>query len=118
MGKTVFLVDDMDFSRNILRRILEKIGYTVIGEASDGIEALESLEEINVDIVITDIVMPFMNGVEFLRKFREINKETKVIVMSSTGYDDRIKKIYEYGGNGFLTKPYTEKQIKEILENL
>lgn len=118
MNKSIFLIDDMDFSRSILKRLLEKLGYSIAGEASDGIEALQILEDMTVDIVITDIVMPFMNGVEFLKKFREKNKETKVIVMSSTGYDDRIKKIYEYGGNGFLTKPYTEKQIKETLENL
>ncbi len=118
MGKSVFIIDDMEFSRMALRKLLEKLDYKIVGEASDGLEALDMLEDVNVDIIITDIVMPFMNGVEFLRKFREKNKTAKVIVVSSTGFDERIKKIYDAGGDGFILKPYTEKQILETLQDI
>lgn len=95
-----------------------KLDYEVVGEASDGLEALDMLEDREVDIVITDIIMPFMNGVEFLKKFRETNIKSKVIVVSSTGFDERIQKIFENGGDGFLLKPYTEEDMVNMLENL
>ncbi len=80
---TVLLVEDETLLREGVQEVLEMSGYTVIG-AADGLEALEWLEQVAVTLVITDLIMPKMNGVEFIQCVREKYPELPIIVASGT----------------------------------
>ncbi len=91
------------------------MGYEVL-EASDGQAAVDLYREHKPCLVIMDIVMPVLNGLDALIKIKEINPEAKVIMLSSSGTKSYLKKAVEAGADDFLQKPWDEVQIKTILD--
>jgi CheY-like chemotaxis protein len=119
---TILLVDDEDLLREGVREILEMSDYTVI-EASDGQEALRQFALADqVDLVITDIVMPTMDGVDFVTKLRETFPVVPILTISGGsrvvtarfGLDSALLS----GANASLTKPFTSKQLLEKIKAL
>ena len=98
-GPTVLLVDDQAKVRASLRGMLEEEGITVIGEARDGDSAVEAVSELNPDVVLMDLRMPTMNGIDATRAIRRVRPETQVVVL--TAYDDaalreRLQRVRAY----------------------
>lgn len=118
---TILLVDDEDLLREGVREILEMSDHTVI-EAGDGLQALEKFAVNNVDLVITDVVMPNMDGVDFVTKLRELFPDVPILTISGGsrvvsarfGLDSALLS----GANASLTKPFTAKQLLEKVSQL
>ena len=119
MGKNVLLVDDSSTMRKIIGRSLRQAGidFDNIFEASDGVEALEVLEKEEVDIVLSDINMPNMDGITFLKEksTRESIKDIPVLMISTETGDDIIGEAKSYGAIGAIKKPFTPDKVNEVL---
>jgi two-component system chemotaxis response regulator CheY len=120
MAIKILLVDDMAFVKFLEKNILEEAGYTIVGEASDGEEAVKKFKELEPDIVILDISMPKMNGIEALKKMMAINPNAKIIICSAMGQSRYIKEAIELGAVDFIVKPFKKERligaIKKALE--
>lgn len=119
MAKNVLLVDDSSTMRKIISRSLRQAGldFGEIYEAGDGQEALAMLEKESIDIVLSDINMPNMNGIEFLRekKNRPGMKDIPVFMISTETGDDIIGEAKSLGAVGALKKPFTPDKVNEVL---
>ena len=118
MSKKVLIVDDASFMRVMLKNILVKNGYEVIGEAGNGQEALEKYKELNPDIVTMDITMPEMDGLEALREIKKIDPGASVVMVSALGQEARMKEAIIYGAKGFIVKPFKEEMLISALSKL
>ena len=118
---TILLVEDEDLLRNGVQEMLELHDFHVIG-AGDGLEALEWLEEAHVDLVITDLVMPHMDGVDFVRRLRETRPTLPVIVVSGSSKSvmDRygIHTLDIPGANASLSKPFKSADLIQQVQRL
>ncbi len=119
MGKNILLVDDSSTMRKIIGRSLRQAGidFANIFEAADGLEALEILEKEDVDIVLSDINMPNMDGISFLREKagRDSIKDIPVLMISTETGDDIIGEAKSLGAVGALKKPFTPDKVNEVL---
>ncbi|MBN1125650.1 MAG: response regulator [Sedimentisphaerales bacterium] len=120
MAKTLMVVDDSATMRKIITRTIRKAGLSVadeILEAGDGGEALEKIKSNPVDIVLCDINMPGMNGLEFVKQARQdpANANTKIIMISTESADDLIEGVKADGADGYVTKPFTPETIQKEL---
>lgn len=122
MGKNVLLVDDSSTMRKIIGRSLRQAGidFDNIFEAGDGLEALEVLESENVDLVLSDINMPNMDGISFLREksTRDAIKDIPVLMISTETGEDIIGEAKSLGAVGALKKPFTPDKVNEVLTPL
>ena len=111
----VFLIEDDAEVREITRRLLEHHPrITVVGEASDGEAALESLKELAVDVVTVDLLLPGMSGIETVRKLKEQYPSVKVVVLSAYG-GDFMERAVQAGADAYVLKPYAAEQLIERL---
>jgi len=111
----ILIADDSQFMRNILKNIIQKAGHEIVGEASNGREAVELFKTLNPDLVMLDIVMPEMDGLEALKKIKEINPSAKVIMCTGLGQQKLVVQAIENGAKGYIVKPFqAEFVIKEI----
>lgn len=119
MGKNVLLIDDSSTMRKIVGRSLRQAGieFDNIFEAGDGLEALALLEKEHVDIILSDINMPNMDGIAFLREKanRPAIKEIPVLMISTETGEDIIGEAKSLGALGAIKKPFTPDKVNEIL---
>ncbi len=119
MGKNVLLVDDSSTMRKIVGRSLRQAGldFDNIFEAADGLEALDVLDKEQVDIVLSDINMPNMDGISFLREKqgRDAVKDIPVFMISTETGDDIIGEAKSLGALGAIKKPFTPDKVNEVL---
>ena len=116
-GRHILVVDDEPLVRNSLSELLTLSGYSV-SNASNGQEALELLKSYTADIVITDLKMPQMDGVELLKHIREFHPDTPVILITGFGSIDTAVEAMREGAYDYITKPIIDSEIKIILERL
>ncbi|MBE2221600.1 MAG: response regulator [Anaerolineae bacterium] len=119
MTFTILVIDDEDLTRKLLYHCLTRAGYEVI-EAENGVEALTKLETIQPDCIISDVLMPGMNGFETLQHIREIPKlaSTPVIFLSSRADTDAEYRGLETGAQKYLFKPFNVSGLLETVEML
>ena len=119
MKKRVLIVDDAVFMRMKLKDILEKDGYEIAGEAQNGFEAVEKYKQEMPDIVTLDITMPEMNGIEALKKIKEIDPSAKVIMCSAMGQQSMVMDAIQEGASDFIVKPFeTERVLQSVKKNI
>jgi two-component system chemotaxis response regulator CheY len=122
MAKSLMIVDDSATMRKIIMRTVRMSGlnFTKTEEAGNGLEALEKLNVAPVDIMLVDINMPEMDGVELLQKVKEISacKETKIIIVSTESSQEIIESIIAGGADDYITKPFTPDRFHEKLSPL
>ena len=116
--KTVLVVDDSNVMRRIMKNIVTNNGYDVVGEAVNGRLGVEKYQELAPDIVMMDIVMDEMNGLEALRCILELDPDASVIMVSSMGQEVIVRDAIMLGAKNFLLKPYTEQQVIDALRKL
>jgi two-component system chemotaxis response regulator CheY len=114
--KTILVVDDSAIARRRARTILEGAGYLVT-EAEDGIAAIESYYLARPDVVLLDLVMKGMYGLEVLTKLRELDHNARVIVVSADVQDSSHNLVNEAGAAGFLTKPVDPDEILSLVRS-
>jgi two-component system chemotaxis response regulator CheY len=118
MSRTILIVDDIAFVRRTLSEILIQAHYHIVGEASDGAEALQLYEQFHPDVVTMDIVMPQMSGIEAIRRITKIDKHAKIIVISAMGQDNLIMEAINAGAKDYISKPFTAVEVLKTLDRL
>jgi two-component system chemotaxis response regulator CheY len=122
MAFRVLIVDDSAAMRNFIRRVLDLSGFPVAEtlEAGHGREALEVLDREWVDVLLTDINMPEMNGAELLEKLaaNELTSQIPVLVVSTDATEHRMTQMRRLGARGYLSKPFSPEQLREQLEQV
>jgi len=113
----VFIIDDEPLIRRALKRLLERneTSLTIVGEAGNGVEALQKLEHMDVDILFLDIRMPQMDGFELLHRLSATEKAVKTIILTAYRDFDYAAKAIEYGAFGYLVKPIDERKLLEMI---
>lgn len=104
--------------RVLIRGILERNGYSVIGEAENGEEAIEQYARLKPDIVTMDITMPVMDGITALKGIMDIDENATVLMVSAMGQEHNVKQALLSGAKGFVVKPFDEGGFLPILESL
>lgn len=107
----VLIVDDAMFMRMTIKKMLEAHGHSVAGEAGNGVEAVKKYMEIKPDVVLLDITMPEMNGVEALKRIREVDAKAKVIICSAMGQQEMVAQAIQNGAKDFVVKPFEESRL-------
>ncbi len=115
MAVRILIVDDALFMRGVLREIMEKNGYTVVGEAENGIEAIERYKELKPDIVTMDITMPDMTGMAAVKAIREFDGDAKIIMCSAMGQNTMVMEAMRNGTMDFIIKPFQASTVLEAL---
>jgi len=122
MAKTLMIVDDSATMRKIIMRTVRMSGlkFDRTEEAGNGAEALERLSASPVDIILCDVNMPEMGGLEMVKKVREMDscKDTKIVMVSTESSQELIDSVIADGANGFITKPFTPEKFQEKLSPL
>jgi two-component system, chemotaxis family, chemotaxis protein CheY len=109
----ILLVDDSRTMRNVQKKILNDLGYTNISEASDGLEALEVSAAETPDLIMLDWNMPNMDGITFLRKYRETDTETPIIMVTTEAEKARVIEAIKAGVNNYVVKPFTPDVLRQ-----
>jgi len=113
--KKVLIVDDAAFMRLAIRSILEKNNFHVVGEAENGLVAIEKYMELKPDIVTMDITMPKMDGIQATEEIRKIDKDATIIIISAIGQETMVKKAILAGAKTFIVKPFKEDHVIKTL---
>ncbi len=111
----ILVVDDAAFMRVLLKNILKSGGHEVVGEAENGIEALEKYEELKPDLVTMDIVMPHLDGIETTRSIIKIDPKARIVMCTAVGQQAKVLEAIKAGARGYIVKPFqADKVLKEI----
>ena len=116
--KKILIVDDSQVSRKILKTMLEEEGFTVVGEGTNGKEGFDLYSSLQPDIVIMDVTMPKMSGLDSLKFIRVYDPEAKVVILSSSASDEYIEEAKKLGAKDYIVKPYEKKALIDALNRL
>ena len=115
MAKNILICDDAAFMRMMIKDILTKNGYNVAGEAENGARAVEKYNELKPDLVLMDITMPEMDGIEALRQIKKDFPDSKVVMITAAGQKDKMMEAVKLGATEFVSKPFVEETVIEAL---
>lgn len=118
MGLRILVVDDALFMRNMLRDILSRAGHEVIGEASNGVEAIERYHDLRPDLVTMDIVMPLKSGIEALQEITAKDPTARVVMCSALGQDSLVIEAVQAGARDFIVKPFKEERVLDVVRRV
>ncbi len=109
------IVDDSKFVRHSIKKMLVSKNQDIIGEAEDGIDAVEKYKSLQPEIVIMDIMMPRKNGIEAMKEIMEYDKDCKIVVCSSLHQEKIINKAMKLGALGYIFKPFEIKKLMSVI---
>ncbi len=118
MGNKVLVVDDAAFMRMMIKDILRKGGYEVIGEAEDGSKAVEKFKELRPDLVTMDITMPDMDGITAVKEIRKIDGNAMIIMCSAMGQQAMVIDAIQAGAKDFVVKPFQPERVLEAVRKV
>ncbi|MDY2922217.1 MAG: response regulator [Eubacterium sp.] len=116
MAKSVLICDDAAFMRVMIKDILTKNGYEVAGEAENGIKAVEKYTETKPDLVMMDITMPEMDGIQALKKIKESDPGATIIMCSAMGQQAMVIESIQSGAKDFIVKPFQADRVLEAVK--
>ena len=116
--KKVLICDDALVMRMVIKKEIEKLGFEVVAEASDGQEAVDLYKEYKPDITTMDITMPKKSGIVALQEIMAFDKNAKVVVVSAMGQEEWVKQSIIAGAKNFIVKPFTPDKLHEVLNKL
>jgi two-component system chemotaxis response regulator CheY len=116
--KRVMIVDDALFMRASIKQMLVKNGFEVVGEATNGAEAVQRYEELHPDFVTMDITMPEMDGVAATRALVAIDPSCRILIVSAMGHESFVKESIMAGARNFIVKPFTEDALLSAIAKL
>ncbi len=114
----VLIVDDAAFMRMMLKDILTKNGFEVVGEAVNGEDAVEKYKELQPDIVTMDITMPEMDGITAVKQIRAISPQAKIIMCSAMGQQPMVLEAIQSGAKDFIVKPFQADRVIESISKV
>ena len=115
-AQRIMLVDDASFMRMMLKNILVGSGYEVIGEAENGAKAIEQFKALKPDLVIMDIIMPEMGGIDAVREIVKANPGAKILMCSSMGQQSLVVEAIQAGAKDFIVKPFQPSNVLEAVK--
>ena len=118
MGKNILICDDAAFMRMMIKDILSKNGYNVVGEAENGLVAVEKYMETKPDLVLMDITMPEMDGINALKKIKEKDPGASVIMCSAMGQQAMVIESIQAGAKDFIVKPFQADRVLEAVKKV
>jgi len=118
MGKKILLVDDAAFMRKMIKDALSKAGYSEIFEAVDGADAVGKYDEIKPDLVIMDITMPNMDGLEALKAIRGKDGGANVVMCSAMGQESMVMDAVRSGAKDFIVKPFKPDRVLKTVTTI
>jgi len=119
MPYKILVVDDAAFMRNMIKDVFESMpGFSVIGEASNGIEAVEKYKTLHPDLVTMDIVMPLKSGIEATKEITSVDREAKIIMCSALGQESLVMEAVEAGARDFIVKPFKAEKVQEVVNRV
>lgn len=114
----ILLVDDAAFMRKVIKDTLSKNGYTDLHEAVDGADAVEKFTELSPDLVIMDITMPNMDGLEALKAMKAKNPGCNVVMCSAMGQEAMVIEAIQSGAKDFIVKPFKPDRIMKTVSSI
>ena len=118
MSDTVLVCDDAKFMRVMISAILTNAGWAVVGEAENGLQAVEKYKELGPDVVTMDMVMPEMGGIDALREIVKDDASARVVMCTAMGQEDLIAEANELGASAVLLKPFTSEGLLGIMNEV
>ena len=118
MAKNILICDDAAFMRMMIKDILTKNGYGIAGEAENGVVAIDKYNETKPDLVLMDITMPEMDGIQALKKIRENDPSAVVIMCSAMGQQAMVIEAIQSGAKDFIVKPFQAERVLEAVKKV
>ena len=118
MKGRVLIADDASFMRQMIREIIEPEGYEVVGEATDGIEAIERFEELHPDLVTMDIVMPKRSGIDAVKGILQKHPTACIVMCSALGQETLVMEALQAGARDFIVKPFKPDSVLATLAKI
>ena len=118
MAKNILICDDAAFRRMMIKDILTKNGYNIAGEAENGAKAVEKYNELKPDLVLMDITMPEMDGIQALKKIKETDPNASVIMCSAMGQQAMVIESIQSGAKDFIVKPFQADRVLEAVQKV
>ncbi len=118
MAKNILICEDAAFMRMMIKDILTKNGYNIAGEAENGAKAVEKYNETKPDLVLMDITMPEMDGIQALKKIKEGDPNATVIMCSAMGQQAMVIEAIQSGAKDFIVKPFQAERVLEAVKKV
>ncbi len=115
MKNRVLICDDAEFMRTLIKDVLTKGSYEIVGEAANGEEAVAKYKMLKPDLVTMDIVMPVKSGIDALKEIIAYDPNAKVVMCSALGQEILVMDAIEAGAKDFIVKPFTEENVLEVI---
>ena len=116
MAKGILVVDDASFMRMMIKDILTKNGFEVAGEAENGAKAVEKFKELEPELVIMDITMPEMDGIQAVKEIKSIDPGAKIVMCSAMGQQAMVIEAIQAGAKDFIVKPFQADRVIEAVK--
>ena len=116
MAKNILICDDAACMRMMIKDILTKNGYNVVGEAENGLKAVEKYQETKPDLVLMDITMPEMDGIQALKKIKQADPNASVVMCSAMGQQAMVIESIQSGARDFIVKPFQPDRVLEAVK--
>ena len=118
MAKNILICDDAAFMRMMIKDILTKNGYNVVGEAENGAKAIEKYQELKPDLVLMDITMPEMDGIQALKAIKAADSSAAVVMCSAMGQQAMVIESIQSGAKDFIVKPFQQDRVLEAVRKV
>ncbi len=118
LGRRVLIVDDAAFMRMMIRNILVSGGYEVVGNAENGVEAVELYERLKPDLVTMDITMPEKDGITAVKEIIALDSEAKIVMCSAMGQQALVIEAIQSGAKDFIVKPFRPDRVLEAINKV
>ena len=118
MAKNILICDDAAFMRMMIKDILTKNGYNIVGEAENGAKAVEKYAELKPDLVLMDITMPERDGIEALKKIKAADANASIIMCSAMGQQAMVIESIQSGAKDFIVKPFQADRVLEAVQKV
>ena len=118
MGRRIMIVDDSNFMRTMIKSVLIKAGYEIVAEAENGAVAVQKYRQVKPDLIMLDITMPEMTGIEALKQIKSEFPHVKAIMVSAMGQKPMVMEAIEAGASDFVVKPFLEDKVIATIESV
>lgn len=118
MAKNILICDDAAFMRMMIKNVLTKGGYNVAGEAENGAKAVEKYKELSPDLVLMDITMPNMDGLEALKAIKSKDPNANIVMCSAMGQESMVIDAIKSGAKDFIVKPFKPDRILKTVSSI
>ena len=118
MPKRILIVDDAIFMRNMIKDIFAGSAFEVVGEAANGLEAVEKHRELKPDLTTMDIVMPFKSGIEATKEILLENSKAVIVMCSALGQESLVMEAIEAGASDFIVKPFKSEDVLSVVKKV